>query len=259
MDPFLEKVLNTNVSKRVNNRSEIQHNKISFDSSFFTKDKELFKNKDYITVMQLIKHLWETGVIIRGSGFCFSMCDIVKKMLKVEGISCKLVECDLMICNKNRPSLSLIGLDHHTDSSYESINSHVVCITETEIPMIIDLSLFHFRDLSERPFICERICEGNGSTLAYLDLDGITWEYNVKQNPILPELHQQSILDRIKTDSKIFNRINYINKLLIFLFILTSLNFVRGVFDFSQKYLIKDNGFGPEYLDEKNSINRQDL
>lgn len=251
MDPFLEKVLNSNFTKKVNNRPDMVNNKMIFDDSFFTKDKELLKNKDYITVMQLIKHLWESGVIVRGSGFCFSMSDMVKKLLKIEGISCKLVECDLMICNKKRPSLSLIGLDHHMDSSYESINSHVVCVTETEIPMIIDLSVFHFRDLSEKCFICERLSDGNGSTLAYLDLDGITWEYNIKENQTLPELHQQSILDRIKTDIKIFDKIHYINKILIFLFILTSLNFVRGVYDFTQKYLIKDNGFGPHMVNKK--------
>jgi len=248
MEPYLQRLLNESDSKNVQNTPNKKNIKTPVNSefkNFISNDKALLKDPDYLKIIKIVESLWDSGIIARGAGFCLSMSDMIRKMLYIEGVDCELVECDLTVLNNNRPSMSLIGHDNAIESTYETINSHIVCVTKTKNPILIDLSVFHYKDLTDRPFIVEKITNTSDATLSRFEISGVIWDYNKKQTQTLPNLHQRSILDRIKTDNKIFQNIKSIRIYLIILATISSLNFVRGIFDFTQKYIIKDNNFGP--------------
>jgi hypothetical protein len=194
-------------------------------------------------IKEIIKDLWDDGLIQRGSGHCVAMSDIIHKLLLHHGMESYLQECSLMIYKTNVDDLILVGYSlAEVNDSVNQVKTHVVCITKTEKPILIDLSVYNFVD--GVPYICE-----------YLDTDSPVSKFNFPNgkfiytkkytNYQLPQLHERSITNRIQTDNKIFNNFKKINIALIIIFIVTTTNFLRGSFDFYQKYFVKDNGFGP--------------
>lgn len=209
-----------------------------------TDDEILLQDKDYQIIITIIHDLWNSDIIQRGSGQCYSMSDIVSKLLKLNGIDCYLEECSLMILKKDPPELHLVGYPGADQkNSIETVQTHVVCITKTKNPILIDLSISHF--IEGIPYICERIVGDNNVEISNFEFSNSHFKYSRRSHTQVPLLHQQSIVDRILTDRKIFSSIDKITKVLIGVAIITSLNFIRGIYDFNQKYIIKDNGFGP--------------
>lgn len=247
MEPYLEKLLSKTSTQKVNNKNsfESELGKYPYMTGHFPVYEKLSNPKEYEIIKESVWEMWKSGVITRGSGFCLSMSDMISKVLTIKGIPCELIECDLTVFNSVNPSISLVGHDKVTKSNYETIDSHVVCLAGTKDKFLIDLSIAHFKDLVERFFVVQKIEESENSTLGSFNFNGVIWNYNVKKNSKLPELHQQSILNRINTDNKIFQNIKKINIVITIILIFSSLNFIRGVYDFNQKYIIMDNDFGP--------------
>lgn len=221
---------------------------------FKTNNKKLLESQEYKTVMDVVTELWNSGIIKRSAGYCHSISDMIYKILLSKNIKCKLMECSLTVTTNNPPTLNLIGEERvHPDTQTTNgnlMNTHVVCVTDTPIKMIIDLSVIGFMDVTKVPFICEELIEVENEHNSILGIYKVEfpnslWIYHEKRNQKIPEIHQESIMDRYKTDKKIFDKISNINKIVAMLILLTSLNFIRGLYDFNQKYLIKSNGFGP--------------
>lgn len=198
-----------------------------------------------------IDNLKTSGMLEAGSGYCLSMSDIMLKLLHKEGIKSRLVECNLMVVLKNPPGMFLIGYPGFNQNNYtpdKMMQTHVICITETEVPILIDLSVSHIdKNIS---YICAPILKNYDHTnLAEYDFETSTWTYTQKidTNIELPKLHQKSILDRIKKDTEIQKQINFIRNFMFVLFTVSSLNFIRGSYDFYQTYVNPHNDWGPSY------------
>lgn len=201
-------------------------------------------------IFTLIEILQKSGTVYRSSGHCLGISSMVMGMLSEFGVKSRLVECSLTAIDRTRNHLQFVGqkTDEETfvDEKTNSVNTHVICITETETPYILDLSIGYINQ--EIPFICRPIEEHqvkNEKNIATFDFGNSLWIYNIRENSLLPTVYEKSILDRIVTDIKIDKKINLINKFLLCIGIVTSLNFFRGSFDFYQKYINKTNGFGP--------------
>lgn len=200
---------------------------------------------EFEKVKKLINSLHEEGLTFRARGYCLAASDIVQKLLKHNDIDSYLQECSLMVINKNTDSINLVGYPFDAsdlDIKTGNINTHVVCITRTEDPILIDLSIGHF--LSGVPYICQKLNVQNKETEINF-LQGKFIYTLITKNCKIPEIHQRSIVDRIKTDKKIFSSIDRMTKILILVSVVTTINFFRGWYDFGQKYIIKNNNFGP--------------
>ncbi len=193
----------------------------------------------YIKTKQIIEDLIHSGMLRFGSGYCLSMSDVVLKLLHKQGISAQMVECNLMVMKKNPPGLVLVGYKgfmENTIGTNQKIDNHVVCITKTKIPILIDLSIGHIDP--EVPYICQPILNEHSHTdLAEFEFESSTWTYQSRDEAELPNLHQKSILNRIKTDIRIDNEIKFIKYFLFVLFTVSSLNFTRGVYDFYYTFI----------------------
>jgi hypothetical protein len=217
----------------------------SSSSMPMTLDQELFKNKDYQTVMMVVKKLWDSEIIERSKGFCFSVSDMVDTLLKQEGITCRVVECQLTVINRDPPGFYALGYDHSVKN--KEVPTHVVCITETDIPMIIDLSIGYIRpDIV--PFVVGRATNPDPKVIAKIDIVDSTWIYTMKDTQYYPKFHQQNIVERIQTDRIVKKEISWLKTLVIVAILFAATNSMRGGYDFYQTYLNEENNFGPQQV-----------
>lgn len=213
------------------------------------KDCPIAQTEYFKRVKEIVDNLHNSGMIETGSGYCLSMSDIVLKLLYKVGIKSKLIECNLMVMLKNPPGMFLVGYPGFNQSDFTSdkmMQTHIICVTETEVPILIDLSVSHID--KNIPYICAPILKNyDHANLSEYEFETSIWTYTQKEdsNIELPKLHQKSILDRIKTDQQISKEINFIKLLLVILFCISSLNFIRGGFDFYQTYINQTNNWGP--------------
>ena len=216
-----------------------------------TTDTEISQTKEYQEIISVVEELHKFGVLQRTSGNCVAISDIISKLLKSRNIESKLVECSLLVVNKSSNAINFVGYEENQAPSSQ-ISSHVVCVTKTKIPILIDLSVPFIS--ANKPYIIERV-NGTGQNFAEYKFEDTEWYYSQKSYSHLPNLHQQSIVDRIETDLKIESRIQsnekqikLIQRIAIAVLCVSSINLIRGMYDHYQKYIVKDNGFGPNKI-----------
>jgi len=188
----------------------------------------------YQKVLNTVLQVKDSGLIAKGFGQCLSMSDIILKLLYKEGIEAELVECSLMVFRHEPPGVYLVGypgfIENHYNKS-EKMDNHIICITKTEIPILIDLSV-HAVD-SDVEFICEPIVrEEKHTDLAEFTFAKSTWTYTKRRSTGLPKLHEKSILSRMQTDRKVEQELRFIKSFLYIMFLVSFLNFIRGSYDF---------------------------
>jgi hypothetical protein len=191
------------------------------------------KQSDFDEVQKIIQELWEDGLIQRGRGYCYSMADIIHKLLFHHGIDSYLQECQLMVVKKDVIDLLLVGYSMADGiiDPVAQIKTHVICITKTKEPILIDLSVYGMVD--DVPYICEKIDKDAKNLTSKFTFPGGNFIYSKKTTDYqLPQLHERSIIHRIETDNKIFLNIKYIKIFLCVLFVISSVNLTRGFVDF---------------------------
>lgn len=215
---------------------------------FDTSNEELKNDEDYKVVSTMLLDLWNVGIIQRGGGYCVGMSDMFQRLLATRGIEAELKECKLTVIGIDPPGLMMVG---HTGFGKRAadpldVDSHVVCITKTKIPMLIDCSVFNIRP--EIPWICEPLADNKESILE-LDFGTSKWLYQEKEESRLPKEHQLSIVGRIKKDQKIDKSISFLKWLVILALGISSLNAVRGGIDFYNVYINDQNKWGPNQME----------
>lgn len=213
------------------------------------KNHPVTETEYFKTIKGIVDNLKTSGMLEAGSGYCLSMSDIILKLLHKQGIKSRLVECNLMVTLKNPPGMFLMGYPGFNQNNYSSekmMQTHIVCITETEVPILIDLSISHID--KSIAYICAPIIRNFDHTnLAEYDFETSTWTYTEKEDVDieLPKLHQKSILDRIKKDTDIQRQINFIRNFMFVLLVVSGLNLARGTYDFYQTFVNPNSGWGP--------------
>jgi glucosamine 6-phosphate synthetase-like amidotransferase/phosphosugar isomerase protein len=149
-----------------------------------------------------------------------------------------------MVKRADPPVMIALGYDHRRDTP-QQITTHVVVITRTEIPMIIDLSIANLQPDQVR-LIVER-ANGRNGTMATLELGKTTWIYTAKRDQKFPHFYQKSIVDRIETDQRVKREISWLKILIIVAITISSLNALRGGYDFYQTYWVDGNFWGPDH------------
>lgn len=179
----------------------------------FTTDRELVKTQDYNRVSATVFRLIQSGVTEMGRGWCISMSDTVYTLLKQQGINSRLVECQVTITDTvNEEEVTrLVGVDqaHRTPMD---VSTHVVVITETTPPMIIDASIGHL--LPDAAVLIDR-CGDPRPDRIFGDFRQNNFQitYQEKLNSKVPLVHQTSMIDRIVTDQRIFSEIRLLKTL----------------------------------------------
>lgn len=190
-------------------------------------DRDLANSKEYKKIIEIIKRLFADGVIQKGTGFCLSMSEMMKLLLKQNSIECELIECKLTVINNNPPQLSLIGHDGiKMRMLSDDVDTHVVVITKGEIPLLIDTSIFGLRRNVD--FICEKIINDltDPSIIGEYELSGAKWIYQKKEITRLPFLNQIGHLARLNLDREFSNKISLLTMFVYGLSFITFFNLV---------------------------------
>ena len=179
-----------------------------------TTAPELVKNPEYAQIRDTVIRLANNGVIRMGHGWCVSMSDMIYTLLKQQGIDSKMVECQATITitlQDGSEHINLIGFDESDSPGH--VASHVVLVTATAPPMIIDASIGHI--LPQDQSVIVDACLGTQTNRVFAEIitDNLKITYQEKAQPKIPLTHQVSVLDRIVTDQKIFSDIRLLKKL----------------------------------------------
>jgi hypothetical protein len=212
-----------------------------------TTDNELKKTSDYKKVALIVHKLIEGGVTFAAKGYCISMSDIIYTLLKQNKIPCKIVECHLAITSKVNNQIYTVGFDGLKDDPNKA-DTHVVVVTETEIPMVIDVSIAHLLPNNIQGVI-DKVIDDEHGVFANIDTQMVALTYQKKKEFSIPMLHQRSIVDRIQTDVNIFKSLKALKIMIIIALSVSTLNATRGFYDF---YLIYEaqNDWGPNSIRE---------
>ena len=202
--------------------------------TIITTSDVLKETEDYKKVKEVVERLIVSGISRMGEGYCISVSDILFNFLSQAGIKCHLIEVQMSAVDHTTDHTYMVGFNTSTqENTYRNIQTHVVVVTETTIPMIIDLSIAHRLPRDYQCIIDKATNEGD-KVVCKIDYSQWTYIYQEKKTQVgVPMLHQISILDRITTDRKIFSEIktlktlNYIG---IILSVFAALNVLAKLF-----------------------------
>tara|TARA_B110000503_G_scaffold33244_1_gene54007 strand:+ start:1053 stop:1757 length:705 start_codon:yes stop_codon:yes gene_type:complete len=182
--------------------------------TIITTSDDLRATEDYKRVKEVIERLIVSGITRMGEGYCISVSDITFNMLSQAGIKSHLMEVQLSAFDQNNDQKYMVGFTTpYQENNYRNVQTHVVVVTATEIPMIIDLSIAHRLPEGYQCIVDKSTNEGD-RVACRLDILGWSYIYQEKKTALgLPMLHQVSILERITTDNKIFKDIKSLKTL----------------------------------------------
>jgi hypothetical protein len=156
---------------------------------------------EYIKIKNMLDRLSSNPDVLAGmSGKCVSACDIVQNMLVFYGVKSKIIECQAMLIKRNQQfnDFQFVGFDN-IGLSNESIDTHVVVITETNPPILIDAAIGGFLPQDEKILVRE-LNSTDGDIMGDFSVDDVSITYRNKKNIKLPGLHQKNLLERLKED-----------------------------------------------------------
>lgn len=187
------------------------------DNICLTSDSTLVTNENYKKITALMNRLAQNGLIAMGTGYCISMSDLIYVSLKHINIPSRLVECQATVSfidEKGIPRTKIIGYDGYKPVEGQ-VDTHVVVITETTPPILIDSTIGYVLPYG-LPVLVDTVKQEPNKILAdltYSEHGGLKVTYQEKLIQKVPFAHQTSILDRIETDDKIFKEMSLLKKL----------------------------------------------
>jgi hypothetical protein len=208
-----------------------------------TTSEKIKLTKEYKQIVEVLERMDRTSLLWLGRGHCISMSDVICTALFQKGIKAKMVECQAVITNNNvsPPQTVSIGFDESSQS--DQIDTHVICVTETEPPIFIDASISYLLPDNKR-IVVDEVMNFSYRIFSNIKTEGFELTYQQKTtNKVIFE-HQKSILERIETDRKIFNNLNFLKICVALALLVGVVNSSRGFYDFYQKYYSSDNLIG---------------
>ena len=200
-----------------------------------TTNANIQQDPDYILICKLIKRLVDTGIVARGEGHCISMSSMLHALLLQNNITSHMVECQVIISHNESKRLVFVGYDGPTDGNV--VDSHVVLVTATKIPLLIDVSIGH--KLPKHYQVIVDTASKDNNCLSQVDHVDVTLTYEEKLTNNIPVVHQRSITDRIATDAKIFEDMRVL-KILNYIGIgISGFAIVNTILNFSMILLVK--------------------
>lgn len=198
---------------------------------------ELIKNTpEFDIVLNIINELAQAGVIFKLANNCISACDIVQAMLAKDGIESEIVEVQAIVVKHVAPKLTMfIGFDSQTGHLQE-LDTHVVVVTKTAIPMLIDISIAHLLP-DNHPWIVEPLpITISDRDIAEYKFPEFDINYKRKKHEKLPQFHKKTLLGKIKDEILLRRQVTWLQKLVVIAIAITGINFILNILLIVGKY-----------------------
>jgi hypothetical protein len=196
--------------------------------------RSIAHSADYKIIERSINRIIDSGAIHLSARNCISASDMMYISLLHQGIKAHLVECQLTVTypNQEATQVAYIGFDKKNNQPGE-IDTHVVCVTDTDPPMLIDTSISYVLPTGTMAVIASLENGPNGIiSTSITDTVGLTYQAKLIQK--IPMAHQTSIIDRIATDRIVRKDIEYLktlNYIGIFLSLFALINVLLKAFE----------------------------
>lgn len=183
--------------------------------------------EEYKVISQIIREMQTNGILTRLQGNCVGACDLLSSMLLHQGIESKIVECYVSIKNNNTtpPQYTFIGYDGLAHK--EQVDVHTVVVTNTKHALLIDLSIQNA--LTETTSYIIGTTKSDPNILAEYFFDGLEVRYNFKKHLKLPSLHQKNILQRIKEEEEIREKLKLLQTGILIIGTFAAINFTLNM------------------------------
>lgn len=181
---------------------------------FLTSDKECKPDPVYQTIKKVLSDLVRTGGVALGTGYCLSMSDIIRTLLKHRGIDSKLVDCQATLSYNGKSKFQgnmFIGYPNMIKPG--EIDTHVVVVTSTVPAYLIDASISN--RLPQNKFaIIEPVKFNSDNQFSLVNVHheefGLRVTYQEKKIQSASYQHEKSIIERIEMDRKINDDIQFL-------------------------------------------------
>lgn len=184
---------------------------------FLTADKDAKLDPTYQVIQKVLSDLVRTGGVALGTGYCLSMSDIIRTLLKHRGIDSKLVDCQATLSYNGKSKFSgnmFIGYPNMIKPG--EIDTHVVVVTSTVPAYLIDASIAN-RLPQNKYAVVEPVKFNSDNQFSLVNVNheefGLRVTYQEKKNQSASYQHQKSIVERIEMDTKINNDIQILKQL----------------------------------------------
>lgn len=160
---------------------------------------QLMKTPEYFRIRELIEKTQKTLIGDALPGNCISTAQVFQSLLSEIGINSMIVEVQLVITrNGEQREFLFVGYDNGAFAG--QIDTHVVLITSTPQPMLIDLSLGHVLPRDQNYVLDILDTQKNESVLAEYHIQNLHLVYSKKTVPRLSTIHDKTLVQRIMDD-----------------------------------------------------------
>ena len=176
-------------------------------------------------IVQMLERLSASGIVDRFKGNCISASDIIQNMLSFYGVNSKIIECQVFVVKDNNEikDFRFIGFND-IGFSQNTVDTHVVVVTETNPPVLIDGSLGHLLPNNEHLMLRE-LDSKDPTCIGTFNIGDVTLTYQNKKNLKLPNLHQKTLVERLKSDGAVATKITFLTRAVIALGAFSLVNF----------------------------------
>jgi hypothetical protein len=193
---------------------------------FYTVDEQLKSHPNFKNIESTLDRLCTDDVVQRLPGNCISACDILQNVLSFYDINSKILECQAMAVKENKDTKNFCFVGFSDLAKKDGVvDSHVVIITQTEPPIIIDASIGHL--LPQKNKILVKVLDNlDPDIIGKFEIEDVTITYHHKKNIRLPVIHQKNLVDRIQEHMNFDKKIKLVSKILMIIGSLTAVNFL---------------------------------
>lgn len=195
----------------------------------YTNNESLKKHKNFKEIKASIEQLISTGIVNRLPGNCVAACDVLQNILSFHGIPSKIIECHAIAMKKNSKELDFcfVGFDDVNSVHNNLVDSHVVIITQTDVPILIDASIGHLLTNNVK-IIVQEIQKIYTDIIAEVVVEDIKLTYSQKKNIKLPSIHQKNMVERIKQELEVKKKMDLGFKIIITIACFSLINFTAN-------------------------------
>jgi len=189
------------------------------------------QDPEFEKIINIIDSCYKQGMFGIGRGYCATTSLVIQSVLHLNNIQTEIIEVATTIeyANGNKYFLGFETTVHENQ-----VPTHVVLITKTKNPYLIDLSIGHLLD--GEIGVLSKINANlhiNTDILAEFKFENYKFLYRQKLTNKFSQVYETSIINRINTDKKIFDDIKilkYLNYAAITLSLFSVINFITRLF-----------------------------
>ena len=169
------------------------------------------------TIIHVVKELSENQILQKLPGNCILAADLVQNMLYSHKINSRVVEVQVVFTRSGdggKKLTHLLGYDNKFVASPNQHDTHVVVITETDPPYLVDASIGHIVDNLETVIVHE-MSKSTDDIIAETVVNGCNIVYRLKKNIKLPFFHQRDMVEKLKQYVKIQKNLDFLKMIAI--------------------------------------------